>query len=118
MPARPMRPCTHPGCRVLSQGGRCAKHPLWQDRGGRRAAGERRPYDRRAWRDRIRPMKLRANPLCEDCRARGLVVVATEVDHVNGDPTDNADQNLRSLCKPCHSTKTALHNGSFGRTTS
>jgi 5-methylcytosine-specific restriction protein A len=45
---------------------------------------------------------------------RELVVVATEVDHVDGNSQNNLFANLRSLCKPCHSAKTARENGSFG----
>ncbi len=76
--------------------------------------GKSRFYDLRIWRDQIRPQKLRINPLCEDCQERTLVVRATEVDHVDGDSSNNAPENLRSLCKPCHSMKTARENGSFG----
>ena len=80
-----------------------------------RYAGKGRPYDKRAWRDGIRPAKLRQDPLCADHLDKGRSVAASEVDHVDGDPANNAPENLRSLCKPCHSAKTARHDGSFGR---
>jgi hypothetical protein len=32
--------------------------------------------------------------------------MATEVDHIDNDPTNNTRGNLQSLCKPCHSAKT------------
>ena len=80
-------------------------------------AGKGRFYDLRIWRDQIRPQKLRRDPLCEDCLEVGLTVIATEVDHVDGDEWNNADENHRSLCKPCHSAKTARENGSFGNPT-
>lgn len=84
----------------------------WRD--GKRA-GRSRFYDTRAWRDRIRPAKLRRNPLCEDCLEQQLTEAATEVDHVDGDSANNLPENLRSLCKTCHSKKTARHDGSFGK---
>lgn len=77
--------------------------------------GRGRFYDTREWRDRIRPGKLRMSPLCEDCLERDHPVAATEVDHVDGDARNNEPRNLRSLCKPCHSVKTAREDGSFGR---
>lgn len=111
MPARPMRPCTHPGCRRLSVDGRCPLHPRWMLRQPR----TQRFYDSRRWRDHIRPSQLRRHPLCEECARPGHAVIATEVDHVDGDPTNNADTNLRSICKSCHSRKTVLQDGGFGR---
>lgn len=76
-----------------------------------------RVYDTQLWRKKIRPGKLAVNPLCEQCEAAGRVVVASEVDHITpieagGDPYDF--DNLRSLCKPCHSRKTATEDGGFG----
>lgn len=32
-----------------------------------------------------------------------------DVDHINGDPSDNRSKNLQTLCKCCHSYKTHLH---------
>lgn len=43
---------------------------------------------------------------------------ASVVDHRDGKaaaPEDYRDSNLQSLCERCHSVKTALENGSFGR---
>jgi 5-methylcytosine-specific restriction endonuclease McrA len=55
----------------------------------------------------IRQQVLDREPLCRDCAARGLVTVATEVDHIAGDTADNRLEALMPLCKPCHSHKTA-----------
>lgn len=69
------------------------------------------------WR-RIRARQLAREPLCRECKKRGTTTAATEVDHIDGKaaaPHDYRDENLQSLCLPCHSAKTALENGSFGR---
>lgn len=44
----------------------------------------------------------------------GLIVPATEVDHVDGDASNNDPSNHRSLCKGCHARKTVRENGGFG----
>ena len=78
-------------------------------------AGNKHPADARfissrLWRDYIRPRQLRNNPLCEDCKAEGKLVLATTVDHVqvpNGDPhLQRSPTNYRSLCDSHHSRKT------------
>lgn len=61
---------------------------------------------------KLRRAKLTAQPLCEDCLARGIVTAATEVHHVKPveDALTAADKealmfdphNLRSLCRACH----------------
>lgn len=51
---------------------------------------------------------LRDNPLCCKCEAKGLVVLACEVDHIiplhQGGP--DTDANKQNLCIPCHAAKT------------
>jgi len=58
------------------------------------------------------------HPLCVHCEERGRVAPAQEVDHIiahRGDMTLFWDtNNWASLCKPCHSRKTALQDGGFG----
>lgn len=58
----------------------------------------------------VRAAFLRAHPVCA-CGAP-----ACEVDHVVPlrEGGSNARANLRALCKPCHSRKTATHDGGFG----
>lgn len=62
---------------------------------------------------RLRLMKLRNNPLCEQCKSNGVVVPATEVHHII--PVESVVgesqmyalmfqyNNLMSLCHACHS---------------
>jgi 5-methylcytosine-specific restriction protein A len=77
-----------------------------------RPSPSKRGYGRN-W-QRCRLVKLAADPLCEDHKERGEVVEATEVDHVDGDTSNLADDNLRSLCKSCHSRKTVREQGALG----
>lgn len=56
-----------------------------------------------------RRRRLNAEPLCRMCKAKGIVRVATVVDHIKplalGGTDDDA--NCRSLCEPCHVDATA-----------
>jgi 5-methylcytosine-specific restriction protein A len=74
-----------------------------------RESASARGYDV-AWR-RLRLVVLAEEPLCRFCQTRGLVVAASEVDHVV--PISiRADlrlvrANLRPLCRPSHAALTA-----------
>lgn len=100
---------------MLVNAGLCSKHKkarrIYQD--SKRIRGSR-VYDKRYWRDRIRPAQLRRKPVCEHCEVSGKITIATDVDHIDGDPTNNSIDNLQSLCHSCHSIKTAKCDGSFG----
>ena len=73
-------------------------------------------YKTKLWEDK-RARQLQREPLCRDCLAAGLYVPATEVDHVvphKGDWNLFIDEdNLQSLCKRSHSSKTATENQFF-----
>lgn len=62
------------------------------------------------WR-RLRMAHLAEHPLCVDCQGQGRTTPATEVHHVTKrrvDPNAELDRdNLMSLCKACHSVRTA-----------
>lgn len=72
------------------------------------------PLNSAAWK-RLRAEVLADEPLCRMCTARGLVVAATDVDHIEdsrADYTDdNSRENLQPLCHACHSLKTAASMG-------
>ena len=70
--------------------------------------------DGAAWR-KLRAHVLAGEPLCRHCTARGLTVVATDLDHRDNDPTNNEATNLTPLCRECHSRKT---NADMGRNVS
>ncbi len=67
--------------------------------------------------DRIRGRRLQArrarffadNPLCVECRKRGVVRVWTQLDHIIALDNGGLDveSNLQGLCDECHTIKTA-----------
>lgn len=74
---------------------------------GRRLHANSAFYQSSRWR-RLRQIKLNADPICEECRSRGLVTEATVVDHIvpineGGAALDL--RNLQSLCDACHNRK-------------
>lgn len=79
-----------------------------------RLSASKRGYNR-TWR-RLRKQYLSLNPFCLFCKPK--LVPATEVDHIipisERPDLRLATHNLRGLCKPCHSRRTA-RDQSFGR---
>lgn len=60
---------------------------------------------------------IRARILVRDrytCQAAGCYQAGNQVDHKDGDSSNNADDNLQCLCHSCHSAKTARENRGFG----
>jgi len=115
MPYAAPRPCPHPGCPVLTNGGRCKEHQRAKHAAidARRGSPGERGYDR-AW-QQLRKLKLSADPWCEiktHCANLSLTQqLATEVDHIQT-VRDFPElrlvwSNLRSACKRCHSARTA-----------
>lgn len=81
--------------------GRCNQH-RYPDR-----TGPVNPkYSSSAWK-KVRELKLRQNPLCEDCLELGIIEAAQCVDHRDGNPDNDSPSNLRSLSLSCHARKTA-----------
>lgn len=84
-----------------------AKNDTANARITKRSSAAKRGYDSR-WR-RARAEFLSENPLCEYCKARGLYVSATVVDHKiphRGDIDLFWDRsNWQSLCASCHNSE-------------
>ena len=60
---------------------------------------------------RMRAEHFRKNPLCLRCQAKGIIRLATALDHVTPlakeKRPDAPDMPRQGLCKECHDTKTA-----------
>ncbi len=118
----PRKICVTGGCDDLAIAGRshCPDH--WEQRQariaeskaqaqrGEDAQAHRRLYASAAWKKAAKGF-LAKHPLCADCAGLGLVVPASEVDHIDPHKGDRAKfwsrANWQPLCKPCHSRKTA-----------
>jgi 5-methylcytosine-specific restriction protein A len=119
----PMRECARPGCAVLVVKGYCDTCKATRDSRvpaeHRRAKTSERGYGA-AW-QKARAAYLAKHPLCRDIHRShaGRVVLATDVDHIvphRGDKSLFWDSsNWQPLCHECHSRKTALEDGGFGR---
>ena len=114
MPKKPKRPCSHPGCPILTDDRFCEEH-------AKQEAKRYETYDRdpamkrrygRKWK-RIRDRFIAAHPLCEQCKTLGRIQSAEEVHHIqplSKGGTHDTD-NLMSLCTRCHSAITAREGG-------
>lgn len=71
--------------------------------------------DGAAWR-KLRAQVLSEQPLCPECQENGALVPATEVDHIDNDPTNNLRSNLQGMCRAHHSAKTHADMGHRVRT--
>ena len=74
-----------------------------------RETGRTLALNSKAW-YQLRARVLDAEPLCRMC-APACLRPATDVDHINSDPTDNRMDNLQPLCHECHSRKTQADMG-------
>jgi len=109
MANKPLRPCRHPGCYVLTKDGWCPKHkppPVPRTV----SAAWHWMYQTPEW-QRLRADQLLQEPFCRECGRLGAGRVrATDVDHIRphrGDWALFADPgNLQSLCHSHHSAKT------------
>ena len=140
MPWSPPSPCAASGCPELTSERYCPRHQrqhqarVRDDRKGKpwpeREKTAARGYGSR-WRT-IRNRKIQQDPWCEICydataAAERLAMAgssyrpmrrerkwtpATEVDHMRSlsDGGDNSTANLMSICRTCHSRKTAFEN--------
>ena len=118
MPYKPARPCSYPGCPRLTHGRFCEEHQKQEN-----ARYERYDRDheskkryRGAW-PLIRKRHDEAHPVCERCLAEGRITPVEHVHHIiplSEGGTHNED-NLMSLCKPCHSKVHSERGDRWGR---
>ena len=62
----------------------------------------------------LRAVVLSLNPLCVECQRKGKFTPAIDVDHVDGNDSNNDPGNLQGLCKSCHTRKTNREQGGYG----
>lgn len=119
MPAKPKIGCRWPGCpaKIAPGQGYCEAHRKPAQRVYDKARGSVRDrlYGTPEW-VRLRARHLTSRPNCVDCGD-----TANVVDH---DPPHRGDRaaffdpaRLVSLCRPCHSRRTASSDGGFGNPT-
>lgn len=119
MPRKPKKPCRHPGCPELTEDRYCPAHRKELSREYNKS---NRPYQKfyntTRW-QRLRKRFLLEHPLCVECERLGRITPATVVDHIKpheGNPEMFWDEdNVQSLCKPCHDSKTAREDGRWGK---
>ena len=90
---------------AVSGTSRCAAHSRgWRKTPQMRARSAR--YNTRAWRERAK-RQLKTEPLCRQCGTRAAIA-----DHIfNVGSGGSFDGALQSLCRRCHSRKTASEGG-------
>lgn len=108
-PMRTLRACAYPGCPELVRSGYCVRHASVRPVTILRNPEAQRLYDR-TW-QRRREAQLAREPWCKDCLVDGIYTPATEVHHEirhKGDRRVFQASPLTSLCKSCHSKRTAV----------
>jgi 5-methylcytosine-specific restriction enzyme A len=109
---KPDRPCLWPGCpkKIPADARYCVEHKreLSKEYERSRGSSHARGYTRR-W-SAVAKAHLMKYPLCVICGRP-----AEEVDHIKPHKGDMRlfwdPKNRQSLCKPCHSRKTAVEDG-------
>lgn len=90
--------------------------PRYQPPERDRQADRTLPTNSTAWRRLREEVLLRDLYTCQVAECGRVLGGKGEahVDHVDGDPSNNAMANLQTLCRRCHSEKTAREDGGFG----
>ena len=85
-----------------------SKRPYWIPKQKVQPYSQETFYHSTAWRN-LRKLHITQNPLCAECKRRGIVKVGYVVDHITpiskgGEALD--ERNLQTLCKRHHAIKT------------
>jgi len=111
MPRKSQRPCAWTGCGQLTYNCYCDKHQKEANTNYnkfKRNQTRQGFYDSPKWRA-LRKVKISQTPMCELCQKAGRLAKAEMVDHIteieDGGGALDID-NLQSLCRSCHSSKT------------
>lgn len=129
MPMKPLRPCNYPGCTTLTRIGYCEVHQrpkfveIQYEKTKKKYKDNRKSASQRGYTSRWSQSAkgyLAKHPWCVVCQNRdGTLVPATVVDHIiphKGNRELFWDRsNWQGLCVSCHSRKTVLEDGGFGR---
>ncbi|PHS22018.1 MAG: endonuclease [Robiginitomaculum sp.] len=116
--------CAVAGCKSVTTKRHCSKHAVIAEKANKqrakaRAVSSNKRYDPKfkafysspEWK-RLRDIKIRANPLCQDCLVNKIIKPAMDVDHVEELKSNWSLRlqysNLRCLCRSCHMVKTRL----------
>lgn len=116
MPVAAPKPCRHPGCgRLVSDGsGYCPSHkkPGWDTK---KTTAHQRGYGY-AWQKLRLVVLKRDSGLCQPCLEKGKITVANTVDHKTPKAEGGNDdlENLQTICKRCHTMKTAMESARGG----
>lgn len=109
MPKAAPKPCVKCGILVRDGSSRCDKHKVvdgtFADK--RRGSRHQRGYGS-AWDRKRKQILARDHGLCQPCLVHGHITLATQVDHIVNKAVGGTDDddNLQSICKPCHDAKT------------
>jgi 5-methylcytosine-specific restriction protein A len=108
---KPAQICGAPGCRTLTEGGRCDAHRRVreQQRGSACSRGYGRAH--RHWREMVLQRDLYT---CQSCGHLDTDISRMEADHIVPMTSGGAAlelENGQCLCRSCHSTKTQRENG-------
>ena len=74
-----------------------------------RSNPNRKFYESSTWRA-LRAKFIEANPLCVECKKKGIITPAKVVDHIvpiNMGGAPLSEDNLQPLCATCHNAKSA-----------
>lgn len=113
--AIPQRKCFHPSCRIFIPFTQsyCGKHEPSKEYNRSRRKNDSeyvKFYKSAAWKNLRRVQMLKDDYLCQSCLSNGIYTPGDMVDHVV--PTKEEwsrrldENNLQTLCWPCHNTKT------------